>query len=196
MAELSEHGLLATAEQPLPRGPDYADLDKLTYLACVIKEAMRMHTVDFFCTTSQQTKTCVIVCKTHVAYPLMCSVSKVTYNISALMTPGSAQRYASPCSTAGRLLGLLLVLHEHVTVAELLVCRLIHHANDVLTNLVSSRWWVCSGNRAPLFVNIHTMYDAQLHGMAWTFVISEAVYWALCRLWVCQLCACLSIRIW
>jgi hypothetical protein len=43
--ELREHGLLAVPDQPLPRGPHYADLDKLTYLTCVIKEAMRVHTV-------------------------------------------------------------------------------------------------------------------------------------------------------
>lgn len=43
--ELREHGLLATPEQPQPRAPDYNDLDKLTYLSCVIKEAMRTHTV-------------------------------------------------------------------------------------------------------------------------------------------------------
>lgn len=43
--ELGEHGLLAVPDQPLPRSPDYADLDKLTYLTCVIKEAMRVHTV-------------------------------------------------------------------------------------------------------------------------------------------------------
>ena len=45
VAELRKHGLLATPQQPQPRGPEYADLDKLTYLACVIKEAMRVHTV-------------------------------------------------------------------------------------------------------------------------------------------------------
>ena len=45
--ELREHGLLAVPDQPLPRGPDYADLDKLTYLTCVIKEAMRVHTVRY-----------------------------------------------------------------------------------------------------------------------------------------------------
>ena len=44
-AELESHGLLATAEQGKPRVPDYADLTKLTYLSCVIKESMRMHTV-------------------------------------------------------------------------------------------------------------------------------------------------------
>lgn len=43
--ELRAHGLLATREQPQPRAPDYADLDKLIYLSCVIKEAMRTHTV-------------------------------------------------------------------------------------------------------------------------------------------------------
>ena len=43
--ELQSHGLLATQEQPEPRVPEYADLAKLTYLACVIKESMRMHTV-------------------------------------------------------------------------------------------------------------------------------------------------------
>ena len=51
VAELREHGLLAVPDQPLPRGPDYADLDKLTYLTCVIKEAMRVHTV---CSHSQK----------------------------------------------------------------------------------------------------------------------------------------------
>lgn len=56
-AELRENGLLAVPDQPFPRGPDYADLDKLTYLTCVIKEAMRVHTV---CYQSQlkQTKCC------------------------------------------------------------------------------------------------------------------------------------------
>ena len=44
-AELEAHGLLATAERTQPRVPDYADLAKLTYLSCVIKESMRMHTV-------------------------------------------------------------------------------------------------------------------------------------------------------
>ena len=44
-AELESHGLLATSEQAEPRVPDYADLAKLTYLSCVIKESMRMHTV-------------------------------------------------------------------------------------------------------------------------------------------------------
>ena len=44
-AELESHGLLATAEQGKPHVPDYADLTKLTYLSCVIKESMRMHTV-------------------------------------------------------------------------------------------------------------------------------------------------------
>ncbi|DBB04195.1 TPA: hypothetical protein ACH3X1_013234 [Trebouxia sp. C0004] len=32
-AELREHGLLAVPDQPFPRGPDYADLDKLTLWA-------------------------------------------------------------------------------------------------------------------------------------------------------------------
>ncbi|KAL3139484.1 hypothetical protein ABBQ38_003809 [Trebouxia sp. C0009 RCD-2024] len=43
--ELWQQGLLATPEEPHPRAPDYADLGKLTYLSCVIKEAMRIHTV-------------------------------------------------------------------------------------------------------------------------------------------------------
>ena len=44
-AELQSLGLLATREQPEPQLPEYTDLAKLTYLACVIKESMRMHTV-------------------------------------------------------------------------------------------------------------------------------------------------------
>lgn len=44
-AELESHGLLATPQQPEPQVPEYTDLAKLTYLACVIKESMRMHTV-------------------------------------------------------------------------------------------------------------------------------------------------------
>ena len=44
-AELETHGLLATLQQPEPRVPEYTDLAKLTYLSCVIKESMRMHTV-------------------------------------------------------------------------------------------------------------------------------------------------------
>ncbi len=55
--ELREHGLLAVPDQPLPRGPDYADLDKLTYLTCVIKEAMRVHTVRYH---SQKSKRNVV----------------------------------------------------------------------------------------------------------------------------------------
>ncbi len=55
--ELREHGLLAVPDQPLPRGPDYADLDKLTYLTCVIKEAMRVHTVRYH---SQKSKLHVV----------------------------------------------------------------------------------------------------------------------------------------
>ena len=47
-AELKSHGLLATEEQPQPRVPDFSDLGRLSYLSCVIKEAMRMHTVSHF----------------------------------------------------------------------------------------------------------------------------------------------------
>lgn len=54
--ELRQHGLLATPEQPQPRDPDYADLDKLTYLSCVIKEAMRVHTVSFLAHSGHQAK--------------------------------------------------------------------------------------------------------------------------------------------
>lgn len=43
--ELQQAGLLATPEEPQPRDPDYADLQNLTYLSCVIKEAMRVDTV-------------------------------------------------------------------------------------------------------------------------------------------------------
>ena len=43
--ELQQAGLLATPNQPRPRDPDYADLGHLTYLSCVIKESMRVHTV-------------------------------------------------------------------------------------------------------------------------------------------------------
>ena len=43
--ELQQAGLLATPEEPQPREPDYGDLGQLTYLSCVIKEAMRVHTV-------------------------------------------------------------------------------------------------------------------------------------------------------
>ena len=43
--ELQQAGLLATPEEPHPRDPDYVDLGNLTYLSCVIKEAMRVHTV-------------------------------------------------------------------------------------------------------------------------------------------------------
>ena len=46
--ELCQQGMLATQEKPHPRAPDYADLEKLTYLSCVIKEAMRVHTVSFY----------------------------------------------------------------------------------------------------------------------------------------------------
>ena len=56
LAELGELGLLATAEQPQPRSVDYADLDKLTYLSCVIKEAMRVHTVSIPCALVTQTQ--------------------------------------------------------------------------------------------------------------------------------------------
>ena len=44
-AELESHGLLATLQRPEPQVPEYSDLAKLTYLSCVIKESMRMHTV-------------------------------------------------------------------------------------------------------------------------------------------------------
>ena len=47
MEELKEQGLLATPDQPHPRGPAFADLDKLVYLSCAIKEAMRLHPVSF-----------------------------------------------------------------------------------------------------------------------------------------------------
>ena len=43
--ELQQAGLLATPEEPQPREPDYGNLGQLTYLSCVIKEAMRVHTV-------------------------------------------------------------------------------------------------------------------------------------------------------
>ena len=43
--ELAEAGLLATADKPEAAMPEYGDLAKLTYLSCVIKEAMRMYTV-------------------------------------------------------------------------------------------------------------------------------------------------------
>ena len=46
--ELQQAGLLATPEEPHPRDPDYADLENLTYLSCVIKESMRVHTVGPF----------------------------------------------------------------------------------------------------------------------------------------------------
>ena len=45
--ELQSLGLMGTAEQAEPRMPEHADLAKLTYLSCVIKEAMRLHTVSF-----------------------------------------------------------------------------------------------------------------------------------------------------
>ena len=45
VAELESHELLATADQPEPRVPEYHDLAGLTYLACVVKETMRIHTV-------------------------------------------------------------------------------------------------------------------------------------------------------
>ena len=54
--ELRQHDLLATQQQPQPRGPDYADLDKLTYLSCVIKEAMRVHTVSSMTYSGRQAK--------------------------------------------------------------------------------------------------------------------------------------------
>ena len=44
-AELESHGLLATSEHGEARVPEYGDLIKLTYLSCVVKESMRMHTV-------------------------------------------------------------------------------------------------------------------------------------------------------
>lgn len=74
VAELREHGLLATPQQPHPRGPDYADLDKLTYLACVIKEAMRVHTVS----TPMQYTDCALVC-----YMLFAGAGSLCWHISA-----------------------------------------------------------------------------------------------------------------
>ena len=56
--ELESHGLLATPQQPEPRVPEYNDLAKLTYLSCVIKESMRMHTVS--------TVTCTVNAAEHV----------------------------------------------------------------------------------------------------------------------------------
>ncbi len=35
--ELDALQLLATAERPAPRSPEYADISRLTYLKCVIK---------------------------------------------------------------------------------------------------------------------------------------------------------------
>ena len=37
VAELAQHGLLATAERPIPRCITFEDLGKLTYLNAVIK---------------------------------------------------------------------------------------------------------------------------------------------------------------
>ncbi|KAL0023129.1 hypothetical protein WJX77_004743 [Trebouxia sp. C0004] len=56
VAELDAHGLLATSNNPHPRAPDYADLTKLTYLSCVIKESMRMHTVVGFVTVRMSSR--------------------------------------------------------------------------------------------------------------------------------------------
>ena len=47
--ELQRLGLLGTADKPEPRMPDHADLTKLVYLSCVVKESMRLHTVSFPC---------------------------------------------------------------------------------------------------------------------------------------------------
>ncbi|CAK0787662.1 hypothetical protein CVIRNUC_010884 [Coccomyxa viridis] len=43
VAELAEHGLLATKDNPNPRTLAYPDLGKLTYLQAVIKETLRMY---------------------------------------------------------------------------------------------------------------------------------------------------------
>ncbi|BDA44790.1 probable Dynein assembly factor 1, axonemal at C-terminar half [Coccomyxa sp. Obi] len=43
--ELDQLGLLATPERPTPRGLELADLSRLTYLNCVIKESMRKRPV-------------------------------------------------------------------------------------------------------------------------------------------------------
>lgn len=60
--ELQSLGLVATAAQAEPRVPDHADLAKLTYLSCVIKEAMRVHTVSssLYQATSMQPAICAI----------------------------------------------------------------------------------------------------------------------------------------
>ncbi len=42
VAELDALGLLATSSRPNPRDIEFDDLAKLTYLACVVKESMRM----------------------------------------------------------------------------------------------------------------------------------------------------------
>ncbi|CAL8469474.1 g9015 [Coccomyxa elongata] len=41
--ELDALQLLVTAERPAPRSPEYADISRLTYLKCVIKEVLRMY---------------------------------------------------------------------------------------------------------------------------------------------------------
>lgn len=52
MQELRSLGLVATAAQAEAGVPEHADLAKLTYLSCVIKEAMRLHTVCLECPAS------------------------------------------------------------------------------------------------------------------------------------------------
>lgn len=42
-AELDAAGLLAKPGAPPPRDLEYADLTKLTYLNCTLKEGLRMH---------------------------------------------------------------------------------------------------------------------------------------------------------
>ncbi|CAL8464901.1 g4436 [Coccomyxa elongata] len=44
-AELDEAGLLVTPERPQPRDLTHADLSRLTYLNCVLKESQRMYSV-------------------------------------------------------------------------------------------------------------------------------------------------------
>ena len=84
-AELDAHGLLATPKNPHPRVPDYTDLSKLTYLSCVIKESMRMHTVGFN----------IEMCLKH-----MMEVSQVVENqqlVTDIQEPGSSLQSVLVC---------------------------------------------------------------------------------------------------
>ena len=85
-AELESHGLLATPQQPEPRVPEYNDLAKLTYLSCVVKESMRMHTVSVGTCNSE----CCRVCSKHKSCTLV-----TEYVSTVSLSPAATGAYLS-----------------------------------------------------------------------------------------------------